>query len=104
VPLVPAFVVPPSRRVLETPARRLLVAVLEQAIVDFQHGQPEVRRWLASPRQDYCTSFAAICEVLGVDPGRVRVALARERTSAREGRPADALRAGARATRLLSTA
>jgi|SRR6267142_2105788 len=80
-PWIPAFVLPPPRRVPETPARRLMVAVFAQALADYRHGQPDVRRWLTSPRRDYCTSFAAICEALGIDPGCVRIALARGRAA-----------------------
>jgi len=68
------------------PERRLMVAVLEEAISVMLNGQNagderralarEAERWFASDEHRAPFAFAAICDVLGLDIGRVRRALA----------------------------
>lgn len=69
------------------PEKRLMVAVLEEAIaviVNDPHGRDEDRRsvvreakrWLASDDRSAPFAFATICDVLGLDMGRVRHAIA----------------------------
>jgi hypothetical protein len=67
----------------ETPERRLLLAVLEDAVGTYQRyalasdrkGQTlfrEVRAWFDSPDDMHLYSFLAICEVVGLDAASVR--------------------------------
>lgn len=70
----------------ESPTRRLLLAVLEQTLVDYVHGRPDVARWLESPEADRPMAFAAICDVFGVDPGEMRDAVLNRRASFRRQR------------------
>jgi hypothetical protein len=68
------------------PEKRLMVAVLEEAIAlvvnDAQHGDEnrrsavrEARRWFASEDHSAPFAFATICDVLGLDSSRVRQAV-----------------------------
>ncbi len=70
------------------PENRLMLAVLEEALVTFQHGlgSPvalrrkrffEVDRWVASRDTDWPFSFENICTTLRIDPDYVRAGLAR---------------------------
>jgi hypothetical protein len=69
------------------PLRRLMVAVLVDAIRCFQTKlkmrQParrqefaEVRSWIYSDDDNACFSFRAVCDVLGIDPKVIRKRLA----------------------------
>ena len=66
------------------PEKRLMVAVLEEAIAlvvnggggeDRRTAVREAERWFASDDHSTTFTFAAICDVLGLDAGRVRQAL-----------------------------
>jgi hypothetical protein len=70
------------------PEKRLMLAVLEDAIATFQRGAgatsgaalrdyDDVRAWLASDDTTWPYSFLNICHVLGFDPGYLRAGLAR---------------------------
>jgi DNA-directed RNA polymerase sigma subunit (sigma70/sigma32) len=69
------------------PEKRLMVAVLEEAIAlvvnahggsdDRRSAVREARRWFASDDNSTPFAFATICDILGLDVGRVRQALAR---------------------------
>lgn len=70
------------------PERRLMVAVLEEAIAvvvnapsgdrnDRRSVVREAQRWFASDDSSSPFAFATICDVLGLDVDRVRQALAR---------------------------
>ncbi len=70
------------------PERRLLLAILSDAIVIFQsrraseHGAKrrafdEAARWLFSDECDWPCSFANVCEALGIAPDPLRQALLR---------------------------
>jgi hypothetical protein len=70
------------------PEKRLMVAVLEEAIAlvvnDARGGGDgrrtavrDAQRWFASDDSSTPFAFATICDVLGIDVGRVRQALAR---------------------------
>lgn len=70
------------------PEKRLMVAVLEEAIAlvvntpsSARNGRRtvlrEAQRWFASDDRSSPFAFATICDVLGLDAGRVRQALAR---------------------------
>ena len=65
------------------PAKRLMLAVLEDAIATFQRGATtssrvaarefdEVRRWLDSDDTAWPYAFLNICHVLGFDPAYLR--------------------------------
>ncbi|MDX2169419.1 MAG: hypothetical protein SF182_20280 [Deltaproteobacteria bacterium] len=68
------------------PEKRLMVAVLEEAIAALLHGgvasderralAREAQRWFASDDRRAPFAFAAICDVLDLDVGRVRQTLA----------------------------
>ena len=68
------------------PAKRLMVAVLEEAIAvvvnrsgrgSDDHGTvvAEAERWFCSDDRGAPFAFVTICDVLGLDPGRVRQAV-----------------------------
>jgi hypothetical protein len=70
------------------PEKRLMLAVLEDAIATFQRttqapsratrrAGDEVRTWLASDDTTWPYAFLNICHVLGFDPGYLRAGLAR---------------------------
>lgn len=86
-PLLPVQVL---YRRADSPERRLLAAVLEDAVHMFQqlHGAQrfrgrrlfrEVENWFASERTDHLFTFVRICDVLGLDAGWIRSGLARWR-------------------------
>jgi len=67
------------------PEKRLMVAVLEEAISLVVNGSGvhgrgaavrEADRWFSSDDHSGPFAFASICDVLGLDVGRVRAALA----------------------------
>jgi hypothetical protein len=68
------------------PEKRLMVAVLEEAIsslLNGQHGRDdrraharEAERWFASDERRAPFAFGTICDILELDSGRVRQALA----------------------------
>lgn len=77
------------------PEKRLMLAVLEDAIASFQRNliQPrigeesderKVEEWLDSNDMSWPFSFASICEALDMEPGYLRQGLAHWRTSAAE--------------------
>jgi hypothetical protein len=85
-----------------SPTNRLMLAVLEEALVTFQRGLRssdrlqrhhswEADRWIASTDGDPLFSFENICSSLNIDPGYVRDGLKRLRIAARDG-PAPLLR------------
>lgn len=68
------------------PVQRLMLAVLEDAVMTFQHGLEspcpkrrrqfhEVERWLRSDDQDSPFSFESVCSSLQLHAGRIRNAL-----------------------------
>ncbi len=70
------------------PANRLMLAILEEALVSFQRGLnspvPEQRRqfhevdtWVASGDTDWPFSFENICAALLIDPDYIRTGLRR---------------------------
>ena len=73
-------------RVVETPEKRLLLAVLEEAVATYQrHAMAidprsravfaEVEAWFASEDVAWLYAFVPICEVLGLDATYVRSGL-----------------------------
>jgi len=65
------------------PEYRLMLAVIEDALVTFQTGlrscNPirrarsfEVEKWIRSRESDYVFSFESICSALGLDPACIR--------------------------------
>lgn len=78
------------------PIRRLMVAVLFDAIRCFQTklklrlpaGRQEfadVRSWIFSDDDDGCFSFRAVCDALGIDPRVIRKVLAEWEETRRAG-------------------
>jgi hypothetical protein len=72
------------------PEKRLLLAVLEEAVVTFQRYSDdpgrrgrrlfrEAAEWMGSEDMGWPCSFRNICDVLGLDPGYVRQGLRRWR-------------------------
>lgn len=88
--LSPATVVPAQWYVAAArpcaPERQLLAAVLMDAVALHRRGRDrrakgmrggvgELAAWFASDRRDYLCAFARICDILGLEPDRVRTAL-----------------------------
>jgi hypothetical protein len=66
--------------------KRLMLAILEDAVHCFQYNQPcgrskrvfdEARRWIFDRRPDWIFGFESICGVLEFDPAYIRKGLAR---------------------------
>jgi hypothetical protein len=79
-----------------SPRNRLMLAVLEEALVTFQRGlnSPraeqrrhfyEVDRWVTSDDTDWPFSFENICSCLRIDPDYIRKGLKRLKTDALRG-------------------
>ena len=77
-----------ARRALDLPERRLMLAVLEDALVVFQKhertGQrpallAEVEEWFASDDTSWPLAFVNVCDTLGIDVGWLRSRLAKRR-------------------------
>jgi hypothetical protein len=66
----------PSRR--WQPEQRLCGAILAQALLDLQRCPPtgrlaeETRAWLEDDTESWPMAFRPICDILGLDPDRVR--------------------------------
>ena len=80
-----------------SPRNRLMLAVLEEALVTFQRGLNsaraeqrrhfyEVDRWVASDDTDWPFSFENICTCLRIDPDYIRKGLKRLKSDALRGR------------------
>jgi hypothetical protein len=80
-----------------SPRNRLMLAVLEEALVTFQRGlnSPraeqrrhffEVDRWVASDDTDWPFSFENICNCLRIDPDYIRKGLRRLKADALRGK------------------
>lgn len=78
-----------------SPRNRLMLAVLEEALVSFQRGlnSPkaelrrqfhEVDRWVASSDTDWPFSFENVCSCLDIDPDYIRMGLRDLKRSALE--------------------
>jgi len=92
----------PTAEVTATAGNRLMLAVLEEALVTFQRGlnSPhaehrrhfhEVDRWIKSADTDWPFAFENICSCLRIDPDYIRAGLRRLKF--------EALAAGGRAVR-----
>jgi hypothetical protein len=75
-----------TQELTASPRNRLMLAVLEEALVTFQRGlnSPkaeqrrqfhEVDRWVASEDTDWPFSFENVCSCLQIDPDYVRLGL-----------------------------
>ncbi len=82
-----------SRDVCREPSNRLMLAILEEALVTFQRGlnSPvaeqrrrfhEVDTWVASEDTDWPFSFENICGTLSIDPDYIRTGLRRLKRNA----------------------
>lgn len=80
------------------PRNRLMLAVLEEALVTFQRGLDspkaeqrrhfhEVDRWVASNDTEWPFSFENICSCLRLDPDYVRAGLRKLKCDALGGKP-----------------
>jgi hypothetical protein len=86
-PLLPSQYAEMTRaRAGTEPERRLLLAILTDAIVTFQaraasprraerRAFDEAARWLFSDDRSWPCSFVNVCEALGIEPGPLRRAL-----------------------------
>jgi hypothetical protein len=83
----------PGPEVTASPRNRLMLAVLEEALVTFQRGlnSPraehrrhfhEVDRWVKSVDTDWPFSFENVCACLRIDPDYIRAGLRRLKYSA----------------------
>ena len=66
-----------------TPEQRLVVAVLQDAVADFQRHAldlgprfAEIRDWLFSDDASWPFAFVNLCSALDLDPGHIRCGLA----------------------------
>jgi hypothetical protein len=97
----------PSPEVTASPRNRLMLAVLEEALVTFQRGLTspraehrrhfhEVDRWIKSDDTDWPFAFENVCSCLRIDADYVRAGLRRLKyralASGEDSRPARALR------------
>jgi len=87
-----------TRELTASPRNRLMLAVLEEALVTFQRGlnSPraeqrrqfyEVDRWVASADTDWPFSFENICGCLRIDPDYIRAGLHRLKKDSLGGVP-----------------
>ena len=99
-----------SVRTTWQPEKRLMLAVLENALLPFlrnparRHGRlmerrplsAEVKSWIASDAGDWPFAFVNICQVLGLDEQALRTALLGRGTGERHGVaiPGDPVRRG----------
>ncbi len=108
-----APVEPDSSEVCSEPANRLMLAVLEEALVTFQTGldspRPEARHrffevdsWIASQDTDSAFSFENICTSLRIDPEYIRKGLRRMKKLALGGAPGEIAGPGLRRERIYS--
>jgi hypothetical protein len=69
-----------------SPERKLMVAVLEEALIDYQRGSSahgnngkerftEAEAWILETDAEWIFSFVNCCEVLGIDPDYLRQGL-----------------------------
>ena len=88
----------------ETDKRRLMLAVLEEALTTFQRGLVsdvaerrkhacEVEAWAASDAVDWPFAFENVCDCLGIDPDYVRRRMSKLRRSAYGSQPNNGKRA-----------
>ena len=86
-----------TRELTASPRNRLMLAVLEEALVTFQRGlnSPvaeqrqhfhEVDRWVASPDTDWPFAFENVCTCLHIDPDYIRAGLRRLKRDALRGK------------------
>ncbi len=62
--------------VLDIPEKRLMLAVLEDAINQYRINESlEAKRWLQSDSRMWAYSFVNICEVLDLEPSYLRKGL-----------------------------
>jgi hypothetical protein len=80
----------------KTPEERLMVAVLEEAVITFERGlrssDPMIRQesyevdsWVRSSCSDALFSFENVCSILGIDAEYLRAGFASMRRNARNG-------------------
>lgn len=86
----------PGPEVTASPRNRLMLAVLEEALVTFQRGLDskcaehrkhfhEVDRWIRSSDTDWPFAFENICSCLRIDPDYIRAGLRRLKYKALAG-------------------
>ena len=82
--------------VTPSPTHRLMLAILEEALVTFERGlisrdaaqrsrTCEVDRWIANKDESFVFSFECICSCLKIDPAYLREGLTRMRAAALRG-------------------
>jgi hypothetical protein len=76
------------RRIFLEPEKRLMLAILEDAVQCFQNNGfaqsvrgrrifQEARKWIVDADRDWIFSFENVCEALGLNPAYVRAGLRR---------------------------
>ena len=95
------------RKTILEPERRLVLAVLEDAISCFQDNVfavsgkgkklfNETEEWVMEPGGDWVFSFRNVCEALGLNPEYVRRELLRWKQKKQAGQPSQSVREGTR--------
>lgn len=66
-------VIPPARKLIAQPERRLYLATLHEALRDLNKKSQynDAYRWLTDTTSEYPTSLSSCCRVLGYDAGTV---------------------------------
>jgi hypothetical protein len=80
--VLPAQFYSPQRRCSLQPEKRLMLAVLEDAVLAYLRGLqlvPETRAWFDADDFTWPYSFANLCDALALDRHAVRAALRRQR-------------------------
>ncbi len=80
--VLPAQFFTPQRRCSLQPEKRLMLAVLDDAVLSYLRGShliPETEAWFQAEDYGWPYSFANLCEALGLDRNAVRIALRRQR-------------------------
>jgi len=85
--VLPAQFYSPQRRCSLQPEKRLMLAVLDDAVLSYlrsHHPSPETDAWFLAEDFSWPYSFANLCEALALDRGAVRIALRRQRERRRQ--------------------
>ena len=85
--VLPAQFYSPQRRCSLQPEKRLMLAVLDDAVLAYLRGPqrvPETEAWFQADDFSWPYSFANLCDALALDRQAVRVALRRQRERRRQ--------------------
>jgi len=85
--VLPAQFYSPQRRCSLQPEKRLMLAVLDDAVLSYlrgPHPTADSDAWFQADDFSWPYSFANLCEALALDRGAVRIALRRQRERRRQ--------------------